>query len=72
MDDMLNGLTKYVSDGAINLVNSSINFIGDLFIGIAAFVYFLIDMDKIRKNVKLFFKYEKKWAYEYTFKIPMP
>lgn len=66
MDDMLNSLTKYVSDGAINLVNSSINFIGDLFIGIAAFVYFLIDMDKIRKNVKLFFKKRSIRTYKFV------
>ncbi len=66
MDDMLDGLTKYVSDGAINLVNSSIDFIGDLFIGIAAFVYFLIDMDKIRKNVKLFFKKRSVRTYKFV------
>lgn len=54
--DILNGITKYVSNGAINLLSSSIDFVGDFFIGAASFIYFLIDMDKIRYNVRKFFK----------------
>lgn len=61
--ELLNGITKYVSDGAINLVSSSIGFIGNLFLGVAAFIYFLIDMDKIRSGVKKFFKKKSKKTY---------
>lgn len=55
-NEILSNLTKYVSDGAINIVLSSIDLIGDFLIGAAAFIYFLIDMDKIRDNIKMFFK----------------
>lgn len=64
--EILDGLTKYVSDGAINLVSSSIDFIGDLFIGLAAFIYFLIDMDKIRRGVKRFFKKKSNKTYRFV------
>lgn len=61
--ELLNGITKYVSDGAINLVSSSIGFIGKLFLGVAAFIYFLIDMDKIRAGIRNFFKKRSKKTY---------
>lgn len=63
---ILNGVTKYVSDGAINLLSSSIDFVGDLFIGGAAFIYFLIDMDKIRINIKSFFLKRNKRTYRFV------
>ena len=62
---ILSNITKYVSDGAINLVSSSIDFIGDLFIGISAFVYFLIDMDKIRINIRTFLVKKNKKTYRF-------
>ena len=34
-------ITKYVSNGAINLIGTSINFLGKVFFGMAAYVYFL-------------------------------
>ncbi len=64
--DIMNGLTKYVSDGAINLVSSSINFLGNFLIGLSAFIYFLIDMDKIRASVKKFFKKRKEKTYRFV------
>ena len=63
---ILDGLTKYISDGAINLVNSSISFIGKFLIGVAAFIYFLIDMDKIRLNVKKYFSKKSKKTYAFV------
>lgn len=59
-------VTKYVSNGAINLIGNSINFLGKLFFGLAAYVYFLIDMDKIRREIKNFFSKKKKKTYEYV------
>lgn len=64
--EILDGVTKYVSDGAINLVSSSIDFVGDLFIGAAAFIYFLIDMDKIRLGIKRFFRRRKHKTYRFV------
>ncbi len=63
---IITDVTKYVSNGAINLIGSSIDFIGKLFFGLAAYIYFLIDMDKIRAEVKKFFKKKKKKTYSYV------
>lgn len=63
---ILDGLTKYVSDGAINLVSSSIDFLGDFLIGVAAFIYFLIDMDKIRNNIAIFLKKRNERTYNFV------
>ena len=66
MDDIISDISKYVSDGAIKLINSSISFIGKLFVGIAAYVYFLIDMDKIREEIKKFFKRRSIKSYRFV------
>ena len=55
----------YVSDGAINLIGSSLSFISTALIVFAAFIYFLIDMDKIREEIKFFFKKKSKRTYNY-------
>ena len=47
---------KYISDGAITIVNTSINFISNFVIVFVSFIYFLLDMDKIRDNFELFFR----------------
>ena len=62
---ILEGLTKYVSDGAINLLSTSVAIIGKFLIGVAAFIYFLIDMDKIRSTVKKFLKKRNKKTFEF-------
>lgn len=64
--DILGNVGTYVSDGAINIISSSLGVISKIFIGAAAFVYFLIDMDKIREGVKEFFKRKKKKTYSYV------
>ena len=66
LDSLVNEITKYVSNGAINLLSSSINFLGKALIGAAAFIYFLIDMDKIRATVKKFFKKRNKKTYKFV------
>ena len=65
LQSIMKDVTTYVSNGAINLISSSIDFIGKLFFGIAAYIYFLIDMDKIRAEVKKFFKTKKKKTNRY-------
>lgn len=66
LDTIIADITKYVSDGAIKLIGSSIDFLGNLFIGIAAYVYFLIDMDKIREEIKKFFKRRSIKTYRFV------
>lgn len=63
---IMTDITKYVSNGAINLIGSSINFLGKVFFGMAAYVYFLIDMDKIRREVRNFFKKKQEKTYNYV------
>ena len=54
---------KFISNGAITVVNSSISFISNFVIVFVSFIYFLLDMDKIRDNVSLFFLKKKKKTY---------
>lgn len=51
-DDIIKGLGKYVSDGAVNIIGVSVNLISTLFISFAASIYFLIDMENIRHKFK--------------------
>ena len=62
---ILSQFGTYVSDGAINLIDSSISFLSTLLIVFASFIYFLIDMDKIREEIKFFFKKKSKRTYNY-------
>ena len=55
----------YVSDGAINLIDSSLGVISSLLIIFASFIYFLIDMDSIREEIKFFFKKRSKKTFNY-------
>lgn len=62
-NDIMSGLGKYVSDGAVNVINGSMNVISIFVIALAAAIYLLVDMEMIRfkfknfllkRNVKLF------------------
>ncbi len=57
---ILTNVGTVVSDGAINLIDSSLSVISNALIVFAVFIYFLIDMDKIRNEIKLFFKRRNK------------
>lgn len=63
--NIINNLGTYVSDGAINLMNSSLGFFSNILVGFASFIYFLIDMDKIRNEIKFFFKKKSNKVYSY-------
>ena len=62
---ILSNAGKYVSNGAINIVNTSLGLISKIFIIFASFIYFLIDMDKIRDELKDFFKRKSSKTYSY-------
>lgn len=64
--DIIADLTKYISNGAINLIGTSLNFIGKVFIGAAAYIYFLIDMEKIRKVIKKYFRKKNKRTFQFV------
>lgn len=63
---ILNSFGKYVSDGAINIIDSSLGLLSKIFIVFASFIYFLIDMDKIREEIKFFFRKRSKKVYNYV------
>lgn len=63
---VLTKFSDYVSDGAINVVNTSIDIVSKIFIVFASFIYFLIDMDKIRKAIKYYFSKKTKKIYNYV------
>lgn len=63
---ILSKFGTYVSDGAINLIDSSLSFFSTLLIVFASFIYFLIDMDIIREEIKFFFKKKSKKTYNYV------
>ena len=64
--NIIKSIGTYISDGAINVVNASISVITNLVIIIFSAVYFLIDMEKIRKFVKTKLKRAKNRSYEYV------
>lgn len=53
--NIISGLGSSLSDGAINVVNSSVSAISTGVVAICAAIYFLIDMDKIREEIKKYF-----------------
>ena len=63
---ILANLGTYVSDGAINVIDSSLGIISTILIVFAAFIYFLIDMDKIREEIKFFFSKKSKKTFNYV------
>lgn len=63
--DILSGVGNYVSNGTIHLVNTSLSIASQFLIGAAAFVYLLIDMDRIRKTIREFFKKRKIKTFNY-------
>jgi len=64
--DILSNIGTYVSNGTINLINTSLNVISKFFIGFAAFIYFLIDMDKIRESIKKILRKRSTRIYNYV------
>ena len=56
---------EYLSNGLISVISTSVKAIVNVFIVIVLFVYFLIDMDRIRKAIKEFFLGFKEKTYNY-------
>lgn len=63
---IIDDLGKYIKDGAINIIGVSINIISKMFIIIAATIYILKDMDKIKTKIKKHFIHNKK-IYNYLY-----
>lgn len=65
----LESSSKYITNGAISIVNVSIEYITIFFIFISSSIYFLIDMDNIRKEVKKILKRINKSIYKVVYDI---
>ncbi len=64
-NDIILKLGKYVSDGAINAIGVSINYISFIFIAFAAAIYLLADMEQIRAHVKKYVQRKGNRPYLY-------
>ncbi len=65
-NSIISSMGKYVSDGAINLIGVSLNYLTIIFIAFAASIYLLMDMDKIRYGVKKYLRKKSKKMYGYV------
>lgn len=65
-NDTLEKLGTYISNGALSFIGISIDYISKIFIVLASFVYFLADMDKIRKFIKEYLSHKSKKIYNYV------
>lgn len=64
-NDIVVSVGKYVSDGAINIINVSLGWITNIFLCFTSAIYFLIDMESMRESIK---KILRKKSYRgYTF-----
>ena len=66
--NIMKSIGTHISDGAINIVNSSISVVTNLIIIIFSAVYFLIDMEKIRNFIKRKLS-NKKRSFNYLIKL---
>ncbi len=64
-NDIVITIGKYVSDGALNIINLSLSVLSTFVISISVAIYFLIDMSKIRINFKKFLLSKNKRHFEY-------
>lgn len=75
-NNLMNVFNKITKDFTSNLpstgvviLNTSINFISNFIISMVAFVYFLLDMDKIRYKIKKYYFSKKKKTYKLVSEI---
>ncbi len=65
-DEIVKKLGTYVSDGAMNAIGLSINYLSTFFIIFAASIYILSDMERIRASVKRYLVRKNERAYVYV------
>lgn len=66
LNSIIKDLGRFVSTGTFDLLNKSIGFITNFIIILIVSIYFLADMDKIRKNIKAFLKKFKNKSYRFV------
>ncbi|MBQ2639373.1 MAG: AI-2E family transporter [Bacilli bacterium] len=67
--DYFNEIVKYIgsatSSGVMNIISTSLTLIGKIILGFVGFIYFLIDMDKIKEGFKNILLSISKKTYNY-------
>lgn len=66
LNDIVMSVGKYISNGAINIINASMSLLTKVFLTLTAAIYFLIDMDKIRIETKKYLKRKNKKTFRYV------
>lgn len=66
LNDIVMNVGKYVSNGAINIINVSLGVITKIFLCFTAAIYFLIDMKSIRREIKRYLRRKSKRTFKYV------
>lgn len=66
LNDVVMNVGKYISHGAINLINVSLSVITKVFLCLTAAIYFLIDMESIRTEIKKYLRTKSDRTYNYV------
>jgi len=64
LNDLIGSIGRYISNGLFDFLSSSINFLSKFIIISIVSIYFLAEMDNIRKGIKVFLKKQNKRAYK--------
>ena len=67
MNNAVESVGKYISDGTFNLVGRAVDFMSSAVIIVILSIYFLADMEKIRKEVKTILVANKKREKTYNY-----
>lgn len=67
--NIITNLGNTISDGAINIVNSSVSAFSNAIVVICAAIYFLIDMQKIRDGIKRYLNKKNRKTCIYLMKL---
>ena len=63
-ESLSNNMGSFISNGAVNILSASFTYLTTGVIVLVCFIYFLLDMQKIRDNVSLFFMKRRKKTYK--------
>ena len=66
LNDALKNIGAITGSTTVNLLGKSFDFIGKFIIAFVGFIYFLIDMDKIRDSISSILRSTNKRSYEYV------
>lgn len=65
-NDLVKGVGKYLSTGIMGVISTSMNLLTLIAIVFSAMVYFLMDMEDIRKGIKKLLRKKTKKGYKYV------